>query len=119
MSRDIFVQDLPPHVGSVGEIPDGWRPAPLPFGASDVIDAVHELWPAAEFTDPAWGSVKFPGVDIEVNLGGADPLTGFALHVRASDIAAADTFVAALLDRLGARALDPEGAPTTGIFGNG
>jgi len=94
-------------------------PSPLPFGRYRVIAAVHELAPAADFSDPAWGLVALPGAEIEINVGGESPLDSFALHIRVSDSGAADEFVARLLDRLGVRAFDPEGAEGSGIFGNG
>lgn len=119
MSRDIFVQDIPTAARSVSNIPDDWRPRPLSFDAADIIGAVRELAPSADFTDPAWGHVELPGIDIEVDLAGARLSEGFTLHVRASDRAGADLFIARLLDRLGVRAFDPEGSPHTGIFGNG
>ena len=119
MSRDIFVQDIPPGVRTVADIPDDWIPSPLPFGPEEVIAAVRELVSDADFSDPGWGNVSLPGVDIEVNLGHESPLDSFALHVRASDPVAADAFVTALLRRLDVRAFDPEGAEETGIFGNG
>jgi hypothetical protein len=119
MSRDIFVQDIPPGVRTVADIPDDWTPSPLPFGPDDVIAAVCELASDADFADPGWGKVSLPGAEIEVNLGHDSPLDSFVLQVRASDPAAADAFVAALLRRLDVRAFDPEGAEETGIFGNG
>jgi hypothetical protein len=120
VSRDIFVQDLPEGVGSVGEIPENWRPGGLHFGPAMVIDAVTQLVPSADFRDPTWGYIGLAGVDIEVDLHGAtEPLQSFALHIRASDADAANALVGRLLERLGVRALDPEGAPETGIFGLG
>ncbi len=46
-------------------------------------------------------------------------LDSLALPVRGPDRAAADAFVARLLDRLHVRAFDPGGAEESGIFGNG
>ncbi|WP_350280202.1 hypothetical protein [Kribbella sp. HUAS MG21] len=114
MSRDIFIQDIPPGIRSVTEIPDSWRPAPLPFGHAEVVAAVRELVPSADFTDPTWGRVEIPGVDIEVNVSHEPQLQSFALHVRAANQAAADQFIAQLLDRLNVRAFDPENE--TGLF---
>lgn len=119
VSRDIFVQDIPPNVQSVQDIPDEWMPDALPVAASDVIAAVQELAPAADFSTPTWGLVELPGVDVEVPLPDEVPLQSFALHVRAIDADRADAFIDALLKRLKVRALDPEGAPVSGIFGNG
>src|SRR3954453_21470165 len=73
----------------------------------------------SRLSDPAWGLVALPGAEIEINVGGESPLDSFALHIRVSDSGAADEFVARLLDRLGVRAFDPEGAEGSGIFGNG
>ncbi len=55
-----------------------------------------------------------PGVDVEVHVAEASPLESFALHVRADEAGAADAFVGRLLERLGARAFDPESE--SGIF---
>lgn len=114
MSRDIFVQDVPQGISSVEEIPDGWEPQPLPFGHAEVLQAVRDIAPGADSTDPEWLHVTLPGVDIEVNVTDVSPLKSFALHVRATDRRAADTWVCRLLDRLGARAFDPESE--SGIF---
>jgi hypothetical protein len=115
VSRDIFVQDIPAGIRDVDEIPDDWEPSPLPFGHAEVVRAVLELAPTADFTDPTWGRVDLPGVAIEVNIDDEPRLESFALHVRAADTLAADGFVAQLLDRLGVRAFDPTGSPT-GLF---
>lgn len=116
MSRDIFVQDIPQGVGSTAEIADDWQPQALPFDRQRVIDAVTKLVPSADFSDPSWGNVELPGVDIEVNVGDSSPLDSFALHVRSSDRAAADSFIAELLQDLGVRAFDT--ASESGIFGS-
>lgn len=108
MSRDIFVQDIPDDISSVDAIPDGWKPQPLPFGHAQVLEAVRELAPEADAADPEWILVTMPGVDVEVNVTKAHPLESFALHVRAADPVAANAFIGRLLDRLGARAFDPE-----------
>lgn len=113
------MQDIPSDVQSVHDIPDDWMPGALSFTASDVIGAVRDLAPAADFSTPSWGRVSLPGVDVEVSLPEENPLQGFALHVRGADTAAADAFVGSLLQKLSARAFDPEGAPRSGIFGNG
>lgn len=115
MSRDIFVQDLPDRIASVGEIPDEWRPSPLSFGHDDVVAAVLAAAPnAVDVGDPEWLNVELPGVSIEVDVRDEAPLTSFAFHIRASDRAEADAFVGSVLGRLGARALDPES--DTGLF---
>jgi hypothetical protein len=114
VSRDIFIQDIPPNIRSVEELPDSWRPSPLPFGHAEVVAAVRELVPSADFTDPTWGRVEILGAAIEVNVSDKPQIDSFALHVRAADQSAADQFVAQLLDRLNVRAFDPES--DTGLF---
>ncbi|MDQ4055721.1 MAG: hypothetical protein M3237_23930 [Actinomycetota bacterium] len=114
MSRDIFVQDIPDDVSKVEEIPDDWMPEPLPFGSVEVIEAVRELVPDADTSDPEWLHISLPGVDVEVNLRNESPLSSFALHVRAADQAAADALIRRLLARLGVRAFDPDSE--SGIF---
>lgn len=114
VSRDIFVQDLPLGISTVDQIPDDWHPQPLPFGHAQVVDAVRELAPEADTTDPEWVHVTLSGVDVEVNVNDKFPLESFALHVRATDRGAANAFIGGLLDRLGARAFDSESE--SGIF---
>lgn len=114
MSRDIFVQDIPPAAQSVHDIADDWIPSSLAVTRAQVIDTVLAVTPAADFSDPAWGHVEGPGYDIEVNLGAEEVLTSFAFHVRAADTKAAERIVADVLSRLGLRAFDPHSA--TGIF---
>jgi hypothetical protein len=115
MSRDIFVQDIPNDVRAVEDIPDDWMPAPLPCSAEQVRATVLAVAPDADFSDPTWGRIVRPGIDIEVNLGDSDVLDSFAFHVRADDSAAAEALVADVLLRLGLRAFDPEGSDS-GIF---
>ena len=116
MSRDIFVQDIPAGARSTADIPDTWQPGNLAFDRTSVIEAVVELAPSADFSDPGWGRVEFPNFDVEVNVGDSAPLDSFALHVRSADPAAPNKFIAALLDRLGVRAFDTDAE--SGIFGS-
>jgi hypothetical protein len=115
MSRDIFVQDIPGGVVRVEDIPDDWTPAPLPCTSDQVRATVSAVAPEADFSDPTWGRIVRPGVDIEVNLGDSDVLDSFAFHVRSTDPAAAEVIIADVLARLGLRAFDPEGSDS-GIF---
>jgi hypothetical protein len=39
MSRDIFVQDIPPDAHTVAETHDSWMPSPLPLGPDEVMCA--------------------------------------------------------------------------------
>lgn len=111
MSWDVFVQSIPEGVQDVRDIPDDFVPDPL--GPRDVIVAgIRDVFPAVDFSDPEWGHVEGDGYSIEISLNAEDPVKSFALHVR-GDTAATDA-VAALLDRLGLRAFDPQSP--TGIF---
>ena len=114
LSRDIFVQDIPEGVTSADQIPDDWMPEPLPFGHAEVLAAVTHLVPDADTSDPEWIHLALPGVDVEVNVATKSPLMSFALHVRATDRAAADRIISGLLDQLSVRAFDSES--DTGIF---
>lgn len=111
MSWDIFVQQLPDAATSVDDIPDDFVPGPL--GPRDeVITGIHDVFPNVDFSEPTWGQVEEDGFSIEIDIDSRDPVTSFALHVRGD--AAGAPAVAALLERLGCRALDPQSP--TGIF---
>ena len=111
MSWDIFVQELPPNVRTVADIPDTFRPGPL-CKRADLIRRIKDFTPAVDFSDPAWGSLDAPTFSVEFNLGQHDMVEGFALHIRGGDAAAG--FVAELLTHLGFRALDPRSE--SGLF---
>ena len=103
MSYDIFVQDLPKGANSVDEIPSDFVPSPLGPRQS-IIDGILDVIPTADFSDPAWGKIDADDWSIEVNIGENDPCTSFAFHVRGGS--AALGAVAAILEKLGFRALD-------------
>ena len=111
MSWDIFVQDLPPDVRTIRDIPDHFKPAPL--GArSALIQGIRAIAPSADFTDPAWGRFDASTFSIEFSLGSDELVRSFTLHVRGDD--AAPAFVSDLLTHLGYRALDPQS--DSGLF---
>ena len=104
MSWDIFVMDLP-AVSSVTDIPDDWKGQPL--GSRDTIIAtIREVLPHAAFSDPAWGQIEGATYSIEVNIGHADPVESFAMHVRGGQEAVA--LVSRPLERGGWRAIDSQ-----------
>lgn len=113
MSRDIFVQDIPPDVTSVEQIPGDWTPAPLRVTSQAVREAVTKYAPHANFTERKWGHVTLSDAEIEVNLGDEAPLMSFAFHVRGNP-ATASRFVSAVLASLHLRAFDPES--NSGLF---
>lgn len=103
MSWDVFIQHLPASAAKVADIPDDFSPLPLgPRGP--ILDAIAAVFPDADLRDPAWIVVTAPSYSIELNLGPSDPVESIALHVRGDD--AAIPPIAALIERLGARALD-------------
>ena len=111
MSWDLFVQDLPPGIRSIAEIPDDFRPRPL--GArSQIIERIWHAAPETNFSDPAWGQLDGEGFSIEVNLGEDEEVVSFALHVRGDE--RAPFMVETILKAVGLRALDP--SSNTGIF---
>lgn len=83
MSRDIFVQDLPPGIASVGDIPDEFVPQPLAVTRAEVIAALSAEAPHTNISDPASVTIAVPGrYHIEANLGTSERLEHFAFHVR-------------------------------------
>jgi len=111
VSWDIFVQEIPPDVRSVDEIPDGFRPGAI-GSRGEIIARIRRILPNADFSDPSWGKVDSSTYSIEVNIGADDPVTSFALHVRGGDHAA--YVVHDILTELGLRAFDL--SHPTGIF---
>jgi hypothetical protein len=111
VSWDIFVQDLPPGIASIDDIPEDFEPAVI-GRRSEVIAKVSALYPEANFRDPSWGVLDLPGCSIELNLGSDEELDGFAFHVRGDE--RAPTVVAHILGKLGMRALDP--SSDSGLF---
>jgi len=59
VSWDVFVQDLPPGIDSIADIPDDFRPASL--GPREAIVAgILTVVPDADFADPTWGRIEGP-----------------------------------------------------------
>jgi hypothetical protein len=111
MSWDIFVQDLPKAASTAKEIPDDFTPGPI-GKRSQIIDKIRQIVPEADFSDPSWGRIDGEKWSIEVNMGKDKECSGFCFHVREDDAAAG--VVAAILEQLDLRALDP--AHKTGFF---
>ena len=111
MSWDIFVQDIPPNIRTVADIPDTFQPHPL-CERAELIRRIKEFAPAVDFADPSWGALEAPTFSVEFNLGDQEVVQSFALHVRGADAAAG--FVAELLTHLGFRAFDPQSE--SGLF---
>lgn len=112
MSWDIFVQDLPREASVVSEIPNDFVPKPLERSRAQIIAAIRELEPQADFTDPSLGKITGPGYTIDVNLGDTEVVQSFAFHAYGGGQAA--RVIARVLESLGLRALDP--GSETGFF---
>ena len=76
---------------------------------------IRDVFPEVDFSDPQWGRIEEDIFSIEINIKADDPVGSFALHVRGGT--GAILAVAALLERLGLRALDPQSP--TGLFDAG
>lgn len=111
MSWDIFVQDLPSGIRSIKEIPADFKPRPIGSRA-EIIKKILEACPDADFSDPTWGVIEGSGYSIEVSIRAEEACMGFALHVRGGEVVTG--VIAAILDRLDLRAIDPES--DTGLF---
>ena len=112
LSRDIFVQDLPPGISSVDQIPDDFEPG-LIGTRSEVIAVIKQVAPTVDFADPSWGVLAEPSrFHIEVNLGNDEELSSFAFHVAGG--AEADRVIERILQALNLRALDT--GSDTGLF---
>jgi hypothetical protein len=82
MSWDVSIIKLSKRFGSVAEIPGSKGPLYL-GGRTSVHAAVSRVFPGTDWTDPAWGTWDGPHGSIEFNLGEADDVDSFMLHVRA------------------------------------
>jgi hypothetical protein len=112
MGWDLFAVKLPDSVKSTDDLRDDFKPEPIGTRA-EIISAIREFVPAADFTDPAFGSIEGETFGMNVGLGGEEPLTTFALHVHGTGDEAV-ALVTAIFERLGVRAFDP--SSETGIF---
>jgi hypothetical protein len=117
VSRDLFIVDLPPGIASLDEIAPGFVPAELKVSRADVVAAIRAEAPDADASDPSWVVIDRPGsLRIEVNLGEAERMTDFSMHLDGGpdgDLEA-DRLAVRILDRLGLRASDP--AEDSGLF---
>jgi len=111
VSWDLFVQDLPRDARSASEIPAAFTPASL-GPRSRILSAILDAAPGADCADPAWIRLTSPEANLEISLGIEDPVQSFAFHIRGGTHVIG--LVAAILERLNLRALDP--GADSGIF---
>jgi len=101
--REGLCFDYAQGIQSVADIPKDFRPSALgPRG--ELIAAILEVFPHANFTDPAGGVVDEADFSIEFNMGDRTEVRSIVLHIRGGDSAA--SAVERLLSHLGRRALD-------------
>jgi hypothetical protein len=103
MSWDVLIQDLPEEALSVEHIPDDFEPRPLGT-REQVTGSIREIFPGADFGDPAWGVFSTSEFSIEFNVGASSTCQSVMLHVRGGDQAAEAVNV--MLHLLGRRAID-------------
>ncbi len=114
MDRIIGVQQIPPTVRSVADLPS--ELSPLRFGPEELMEVLTELDPSVTYSDSEWALIELRGGDIEVIVPDESPLRSFTLLIHADDPTEVYPFIACLLGKLGVGALDPDGSPTTGLF---
>jgi hypothetical protein len=103
VSWDISIMDLPDDAASIVDIPDDFLPEPLGKRV-ELIAAIREVAPSADFSDPSWGELTTSDFVIEFNMGSDEVVDSMMLHVRGGGPVVA--FIDALLIRLGRRAID-------------
>jgi hypothetical protein len=106
VSRDVYVQDMPDGIRSTAEIPDGFRPGPLPFTPQHARAVIVRLQASSSFNDEGWAKLVGDGIDMEVTVSDDLPLASFAFYDRSADRVAADRLISSILDALGVKALD-------------
>ena len=97
----IFKHDGPPE--EIRSLPAGYVSPPL-GNASEVRQRISQVFPATDWSDPAWGSVMEAGYSIEFSLQKDGVVRSFALHVRGGGDPVAK--IAALCHRHGWLAFD-------------
>jgi hypothetical protein len=111
MSFDVIIQDLPPGVRDVREIPDDYVPGPLASRA-EVLDAIARVAPDAVMSAAGSGGLERDDWSIALELGEGDPVHVVALQLRGGREAL--DAAASIVVALGGRALAP--ATPTGLF---
>lgn len=83
MSWDVLFVAAPPGVTSLDDMPEAELP---PLGPRDeVLKALRDAAPAADWTDASWGRLDAGDFSIEFNVGDGDPVESVMLHVRGGD----------------------------------
>jgi len=81
MSWDVCIIKSSKDYSSIDDIPKN----PPPLGARPYVhEAVSDIYPATDWSDPGWGAFACSIGSIEFNVG-SDPVISMMLHVRAGD----------------------------------
>jgi len=104
----VTAYDIPPGVTSVQELPADWDPQPLPLTRGQVVEAVLDAAPDAEF--PETGSVRVtrPGLELEISIPDGELFKSFVLSFGAADRTVVDPILREILGRLDVRAFDAD-----------
>ncbi len=118
VDRELFIRNIPPEMIATDTIRPGSAFPPLRFGRQDVVDAVLELDPSADTSQPPRITVALPDLKVAISFPLEDPLTQVIIRIVQSDREVADRFIGQLLDKLDTRAFDTGSAtlvfsPTT------
>ena len=111
MSFDILIQDLPPGIRDVREIPGDFVPGPLASRA-EVLDAIARVAPDAIMSVAGSGGLERDDWSIALEIGSGDPVQVVVLQLRGGREAL--DAAASIVGALGGRALAP--ATPTGLF---
>ena len=103
MSWDIFVSNFPSEAKTVNDVPHDFMGKPIGT-RHEIIAKIREIIPTAVFPDRSWGQISGPGLEVDISLGDDESVTGFAFHVRGSEVSVA--CVAEILRHLNLRAVD-------------
>lgn len=105
MSWDIIVQDIPAAAKSIADIPDDFEPRSIGSRA-ELIAAISTVLPAADFSDPAWGTFDDPDgrYSVEFGMDDDEEVYSFAMHIRGDETVV--PVISAVLKAVGRRAFD-------------
>jgi hypothetical protein len=103
MSWDLMIMDQPREARTLSDIPEDFRPQPLGSRAA-LAARIVEAFPAARFSNPAWGRIGGEGWSIELNMGRGEVCDSITLHVRGGP--SAMEAVVTLLRHLNLRGFD-------------
>ena len=102
MSWDLYIQDWG-DFNKLSEIPDDFKPLPIGTRA-EIIEKIKQAEPLVDFNDESLGRLDTSEFSIEFNMGEAEILNSFVLHVRGNELAV--PVIGNILDKLKLKAAD-------------